>query len=223
MKVQRLVSLWICLGLPCVAGTQPKAAVTEYPAHIELPQLALGAEDMVRSFALDGRVYVAEDYLVVEVALFPARGTRPLVRVSDFQLHLNGSKQGLLAQTPGMVAASLKYSDWESKPTLIGEASAGNAGVIINRPQGSQRFPMDTRQERSRLPRPPQVSMDRQVEPTDQRTAAELVVEAALQEGEAASPISGYLYFPYKGKTKKIRSMALGYLHRGEWISLPLR
>ena len=41
--------------------------------------------------------------------------------------------------------------------------------------------------------------------------ASELVVQMALPEGPYRGPVSGFLYFPYKGKTTSIKSLDLLY------------
>lgn len=39
----------------------------------------------------------------------------------------------------------------------------------------------------------------------------ELVVQTALPEGSRRGPVSGYLYFAYKGKTASIKTLELLY------------
>ena len=50
-------------------GTRPKASAAEYPVRAQSGNLAIGAEYMVHSFGSGERMYLAENYLVVEVAL----------------------------------------------------------------------------------------------------------------------------------------------------------
>ncbi|MGH9661924.1 MAG: hypothetical protein ACRD96_25475, partial [Bryobacteraceae bacterium] len=125
-------------------GTAPKSAATDYPAHAAVAGLAIGAEYLVRSIAGRGKTFSVDDYLVVEVALF-ARADSIDIKAGAFTLRMNGKKQPIFSQTPGTVAASLKYPDWEQRPTVVGSAGAGDAGVILGAPRRTERFPGDPR------------------------------------------------------------------------------
>lgn len=189
-------------------GTEPKAAPGDYPARATLDKLAIGAEYLVHSFFGHGQTFFTSDYLVVEVALFPARDETLTVSQGQFTLRINGKKQPILPQAPGFVAASLKYPDWVRRPTLEAAAGTGNAGVILGRPERVERFPGDPRPRQTRLPQPPRTPEAEKEPPV---SADQVVSETALPEREARGPISGYLYFAYKGKTKSIRSLELIY------------
>ena len=43
------------------------------------------------------------------------------------------------------------------------------------------------------------------------KTADEIAVEAALPEGKNRTPVSGFLYFVYTGRTKSIKRVELLY------------
>lgn len=213
------VRLPLAAGLGCVllfAGTEPKAKPEEYPVHGRAGEIAIGAEYMVQSIATPRATFIAKDYLVVEVAAFPPR-TGAMIRASDFTLRVNGAKQELLTQTPGMVAASLKYEDWGRQRGITAQA-----GPVIIGPRASSRFPGDARQP---LPRPapapesaaPEVEQEA-VDPSDAIDAA------ALNEGPARQPRSGYLFFPYTGKLTKIKTVELVYRpESGQPLALRLR
>jgi hypothetical protein len=185
-------------------GTRPKDKPTDYPAHTTSDQVVLGAEYLVHSVPGAGETYFVPNYLVVEVACFPAKGARPNLQAGQFTLRINGKRDVVFPQAPSFVAASLKYPDWERRPRLVGEAGP----VIIGRPERVERFPGDPRPGRTRLPEPPRAP-DTGSPREPAMSAEELVVDAALPEGEAAGPVSGYLYFAYRGKTKKIKSLEL--------------
>ncbi len=207
-----LLGVWA--GLTSGAGTEPRPDAASYPAQAKLETLSIGAEFLVRSFHAAGEMFFLPDYLVVEVALFPARGREMAVSAGNFSLRLNNKRTALLPQTPGMVAASLKYPDWTRRPTLIAGAGAGNAGVIVGRPEPVERFPGDTRPARTRLPRPPsapEAENPSGMEPAGRTRPEEAVAETALPEGDISGPVSGYLYFPHQGKPKSIRSVELLY------------
>jgi hypothetical protein len=191
---------------------EPRAKPADYPAHTELKTLSLGAEFMVHTFSGNGKTFFVEDYLVVEVAVYPASGSRPMVAHSHFTLKING-KRSIAPQPPPFVAASLKYPDWERKPTLTTEAGVGDAGVILGRRRPEPRFPGDNRPARERLPNPPRAPGDGNragIEKEEVR-AEEVCVEQALPEGVASGPLRGFLYFPHKGKVKDIKKLDLLY------------
>ena len=174
---------------------------------------------MIHSFSGGRQTFIAKDYLVVEVALYPAKGERVMVEASQFSLRVNGKRQALAPQAPEFVAASLKYPDWETHPQL--EADAGP--IILGRPQSVERFPGDP-EARQRMPSPPKPTLDdrsgQDKEP--QVTADQLAVQAALPAGEVHGPVSGYLYFAYTGKIKRIRSLELDYAGPPGSATLPL-
>ncbi len=205
-------------------GTEPKAKPTEYPVHVRLEKVALGAEYLVRSLPGRGATFVVQDYLVVETAVYPVAPEPLKVAIGQFTLRINGGKQTLAAVGPTFVAASLKYPDWEMRPRVVAGGGIGDTGVILGQPPSVGRFPGDPRAERGRLPQPPRApeSEDRNgIERQPAARAEEVVLEAALPERTTSKPVSGYLYFPYKGKTARLRSLELVY--RGESGEAALR
>src|ERR1019366_1926194 len=87
----------LALTLAAQYGTTPKASAQDYPVRAKLENLSIGAE-----------------YLVAEVALFPANGQSLLVNAGHFTLRVNGRKQALSPQAPEFVANSLKYPETSS-------------------------------------------------------------------------------------------------------------
>lgn len=212
----------------CLAGgVEPKAGPEAYHAHVKLPTLSIGAEYLVHSFSGQGRMYVTPDYLVIEAGVFPEKRSEFQVNTGNFSLRVNGKKTVLLPQTPGMVAASLKYRDWQDRSNIALGAGVGDAGVMVGGPPlPSERFPGDRREGRTRLPAPPRApdpdSPTGQSQP-ETAPAHEVVVETALPEGAFHTPVAGYLYFAYKGKIKSIRSVELLYNGPAGAASLRLR
>jgi len=175
----RVAVLSLCLtALSAYAGTTPKAAAADYPAHTRLDTLAIGAEYTVHSFSGDHTTFIADDYLVVEVALYPDKGECVTVEPNDFSLRINGKRQ-MLAQAPEFVAPSLQNTDWQQ-------------------------------------PAP-------QAEDPDHPSPAQALLRAALPQGEVPNPVSGFLFFPYHGKTKSIRELELHYDGPAGKATIPLR
>jgi hypothetical protein len=81
----------------------------------------------------------------------------------------------------------------------------GDAGVLIGRPRPTSRFPGDRRPD---IGNPPgRTTADSpQKEQVDYRR---LIEDASLPEGKRMKPAAGYLYFPYDGKLKSIKTVEL--------------
>jgi len=199
-------------------GTTPKASEQDYPVRAKLEKLAIGAEYLVHSFSSGREMFIAKDYLVVEVALFPAKGESLLVNAGNFSLRVNGRKQALSPQGPEFVAASLKYPDMDTGRHAV----AALGPIVLGQPPPVERFPGDPNARTG--PTPPRAPTDN---PSGQEKeppvkAEELVVQAALPEGEHHGPTSGFLYFPYRGKIKSIRSLELVFAGPAGSTTLPL-
>jgi hypothetical protein len=146
-----------------------------------------------------------KNYLVVEVAIYPEFGKQVSAAHSRFRLRLNGSKGATWPVSVGMVAASLRYPDWERERELTVQAGP----MIIGRAPVSSRFPGDP--EASRRSPPPPVHTDKAPVADETVRDEDLIAELALREGPTAHPVSGYLYFAYKGKVEKLRTVELLY------------
>ena len=211
--VRSAAAVFVMLAALSAQQPAPREKAADYPAHAQLPTMEIGAEYLVHSIPVENGSYVAKEYLVVEVAVFPSTPDGVRISSEHFTLRING-KTVLYAQTPGMVAASLKYPDWETRPNLTVQAGP----VVIGAPPVVGRFPDDPRPPQTRLPRAPRVPDQTDssgMGPPPTRTVEEAVARAALPEGPSAKPVKGSLYFPYQGKMKSIRSLELIY-DRGE-------
>jgi hypothetical protein len=203
--------LFALLGT-CIMRAQyevPRKA-NEYPAHDRWQQFEIGAEYLVHSIPTDSGSIFARDYLVVEVAIYP---DKPVIILSaNFTLRVNGKRSMLYPEAPGFVAASLKYPDWEERPTLIGTAGVGDGSVIVGAPAPVGRFPGDRTGGRPiGLPRKEPENTDAAGQPRQSTSIEDLVAGAALPEGEARTPRKGSLYFAFEGKLKSIHTLELVY------------
>jgi hypothetical protein len=190
-------------------GLEPKPKASEYPASARGASVEIGAEYLVRMLRSGKDSFFVPDFLVVEVAVYPLGGEPGHISSDQFSLRINQRKEVLMAQPPGFVAASLKYPEWTQKPNLQVGAGVGNAGVILGRPTPVGRYPDDP-SARRRIPEPPKVGQPaQQVEKEPQQTGDQAAVERALPDTRLEHPVSGYLYFDYRGKTKSIKSLEL--------------
>ena len=205
---------WILL--PCFAalafgqGTEPKPKAEDYDVHARSKQIALGAEFMVHSFSGEGQTFIAEDYLVVEVALYPPKGETVTVNTGAFALRVNGKKPPLVAQTPTMVAYSLNRPEWNQRPRMEAEGGYGNTGVILGRPVPSQ-VPGGQQRRLPMPPRAPAPDAPGGIDRPEPVRPEELLVRTALSDGEFRGPVSGFLYFAYRGKPSGIKTLDLLY------------
>jgi hypothetical protein len=180
---------------PLCVALDVRATPAEYPVQGSVADMKVGVEYMVRSFLAEGQSFSIDDYLIVEIGVFPQREANCDLR--RFTLRVNG-KTVLQTQTPGFVAASVKYPDWRMRPSL--EASAGD--VIVGRQPRVGRFPGDPRQSPTPRQRPPDVEHA----PVDYER---IIKNAALPEGKFNRPVAGFVYFPYDGKLKSIKTVEL--------------
>jgi hypothetical protein len=203
-----MLPLLVIAALSLSAEERDKSS--DWPVHAELKTAGIGAEYMVRSVMHPTGNFVVRDFLVVEVAIYPAKGEALLVSQQQFTLRINGKKAAIFPQTPGMVAASAKYEDWERRPGMT--ATAGP--LIFGRPRSSERFPGDPRPGQERLPNPPQAPQpeDRTgVDKQQQARPEDVIVQAALPEGAISKPTRGLLYFAQRGKAESFKKIELVY------------
>ena len=94
---------------------------------------------------------------------------------------------------------------------LGGTSVFGGVGTILGRPRQQPRFPGDESSPEARQPNLPRVPT--QVAPVERRVVRgeDVVVECALEEGLTTTARRGFLYFPWKGKLKSIKSVVLMY------------
>ena len=191
-------------------GTTPKATAEEYPLHAIVARDDIGAEYMVHSFSEGEQMFIAENYLVVEVALFPPKGESVGVEVGKFALRVNGKKAMLMAQNPSMVAASLQHRDWQTPRGPVADLGLGGINVGLGRPRTQAPFPGGS--DPNRLPNPPRApDGDSPVPPKEVVKPEELLMQTALPDGPHHGAVSGFLYFAWQGKASAIKSIDLLY------------
>ncbi|MGE5488643.1 MAG: hypothetical protein ACM3ZB_12585 [bacterium] len=199
-------------------GTETRRNASDYPANAEAGGVSLGAEYLARSAGTGRGMIVIPEHIVVDAALYPAAGSTLEVSAGHFRLRVNG-KQILLPQPAASAAAVLKYPDWSMQPGLEVAAGSGDRGVILRRRRPVERFPGDRRPGETRVPGT--VSVDRAED--GEMPPEEMVTHAALPEGPTRGPVSGFLYFYYKGKLKKIKALELLYDTGERQAALKLR
>ena len=178
-----------------------RKAPAEYPVQGEASDMRVGVEYMVRTFSADQQTFSIDDYLLVEIGVFPVREAN--VDLRRFILRING-KNDLLAQTPGMVAASVKYPDWRRRPSVQAGLGMPGGDIIMGRRPSVERFPGSRQPGPQPVPNP--------TEPIGEKPTVDyeqLIKNSALPEGRMNRPLAGYAYFPYDGKLKSIKTVEL--------------
>jgi hypothetical protein len=191
-----------------------KEKATDYPVHADVGTVSIGAEYLVHSIPAHSQTFFAPDYLVVDVAVFPGRHEPVEIGNNTFTLRINGRKEIIFRDTPGFVAASLTYPDWEQHRRTEVQAGVGDAGVTIGRPPVVGRFPGDPMPGQTRLPPAPKAPTPEDQQGIGQeqpQSADEALVQVALPDGPAGRPVAGYIFFHYRGKAKSIKSVDLVY------------
>ena len=206
----------------------PKAHPEDYPAHARAAGVDIAADFLVHSFFGAGHdeMFFVRDYLVVEVAIYPRIGPSYVVDASQFTLRLNGKKDVLFPQSPGLVAYSGKYPDAETRPHLEAGAGVGDVTATVGRPVPVPRFPGDrtgTPNPQRLPPHAPETSDRQNVPKSEQTTPEEVILQTALEDGPQHAAIAGYLFFAYSGNVKKIKSVELVYRDPAGPTTLRLR
>jgi hypothetical protein len=211
----RFLLLLCAAGLVFAQGTETKRKADEYEVHAQSKVGEIGGEYMVHSYSRGEQMFIAKDYLVVEVAIFPPKGTEYEVAHTDFVLRINGKQEVLHAVDPTMVAHDMEHPDYKTQregPRVQATAGTNEGGVSVGGPPVNPNpFPGS---QQPGTPRYPPVEIPRDnpsgvkkvpVNPT------EVLMDTALVEGPHRGPTSGFLYFPYRRKMSAIKSLELIY------------
>ncbi len=175
----RLASATVVLAAAVAGqGTKPRADASAYEVQGAAGDLKIGADYLVHSIPASSGYLNADDYLIVEAAVFGPRAATIKLSLSDFVLRITGVPK---AGTPKMIEAQ----------------SPSFAPSFTGRPRTSS--PIPTSINNSGVEKEPAVPFEKQVE------------QASLPAGEHKVPISGALFFPFKGKTVSIKSLELMY------------
>jgi hypothetical protein len=171
-------------------GTLPRADASKYDVQGALGDFTIGADYLVHSIPASSGFIIADDYLIVEAALFGPRLTTIKLSLTDFELRITSTSN------------KVGPSTIEARPPTFGTSFAATrrAPGDPNRPPPR---PTPTRVptsiDNSGIEREAQLPLDQQID------------QASLPAGEHKVPVSGALFFPFKGKTTSIKSLELIY------------
>jgi|SRR5579871_1012637 len=203
----RALSAVSLVSLALSAQEPARVKASDYPAHIKLSNVELGARYLGHNVPARRGVYVLKDFLVVEMGVFPTLKDPVHIETFRFTLQVNGTKNPV-AQPARYVATAAKYknADWQAHST-----AAPAQEVTFGGEPTHQRFP-GADDDPSPMPRS---SIALQPESSGDSTAVEpvniSVTNAALPEGPVSLPTKGCLYFRFDGNSEAIRSLELVY------------
>lgn len=108
-------------------GTVPLKAVSEYSNHVEADGVGLGA--LILNDAQMKQRFVTnfdQDYMVVEVALYPKAGSELTVQPEQFFLNIAGEKRTLRSENPKVIASTQqKGSESKRDITVVPHVGVG--------------------------------------------------------------------------------------------------
>jgi hypothetical protein len=229
MRCPKILTIMCVATFLSAQGLTPRTSPADYPAHTTLDKgFILAAENLLHSVPTPNGALVANDYLVIEAAVFaPASGPakqRIDLTPGNFSLRIDtgkSSKMMLHADSPGNVAASIKYADWTQRPEASVSGGVGNAGGTIGTQTPVGRFPGDPS---VRQPYPSPVPQDNPggIDKEPPMPIDERIQRASLPQGEHVPPFAGLLFFQFRGKTKSIKSIELVYEGPAGQVTLKL-
>jgi hypothetical protein len=176
-------------------GMPPRTTPGDYQAHAQAGAVTIAAEFDGHSVPTQQKTLSTEEFVAIETALYGPPGTRIKLSPDDFALRINGRKAPLPSQQYGLVVGSLRDPEWVPPEQAAAKSSKGGITTGGEGGQGADSGP------------PPPVKIPVEL----QRAMAQQAQKASLPEGDRALPQAGLLFFPYRGKTDKIRSIELIY------------
>ncbi len=210
--------------LALAQGTIPRLQASNYPSHVEIGGVEVGAlllnePEVKRRFAAK----ISDNYLVVEVAVYPPKGERADVAPDNFVLRLSGAEVALRPENPSVVAsASQKGGSQNRNVRVVPQAQVGiDTGPRYPDPRTDPNYPgydptydprYDPRYSRRGgvytstgvgvvLGDPSPGSGSRSGD-----AAATELSEKSLPNGPTSKPIAGHLYFRVDKKTRQDRN-----------------
>ncbi|MBZ5522738.1 MAG: hypothetical protein LAP21_10920 [Acidobacteriia bacterium] len=206
-----LLLVSMCVAAQAQRGTVPRESSQQYPSHAEKQAASIGARLLTQA---EARKAFSTDLthccLVVEVALFPPKDGTVSVSLDDFVLRTK-SKGDELADRPsvpdvvaGMLESQPIPSQPDDRPGVHQTSGVGYESTSVHTPNGSatsRGVILSTGTTvgvggGGRGPEPGTPNLDRRMAETELRAKG-------LPEGESATPVSGYLYFPLPAKKDK--------------------
>jgi hypothetical protein len=204
-----LASLALILTTSLMAaaqGTVPLKQAAEYRNHLDADGIGLGAA--ILNEAQQKQRFVTEfsqDYLVLEVALYPENGSELKAQPEQFVLHIAGEGRSLRSENPKVIAASLQKKE-ESKRDIavIPHVDIGYESTT----RGIDSRTGNTEQRQGGIYTSTGVAVvlgegSSGANPRNEEVMALELSEKGLPAGNFSKPVAGYLYFRIGKETAK--------------------
>ncbi len=187
-------------------GLPPRLAPLDYQVQAKVGDITIAAEFTGHGVPTTEDPLNSEDYVAVELGIYGPPEARLVITASDFSLRLNKRKEALPSQPWGLVARNIKDPSWVAPDSPAAKKSKG----------GLSSGPGD-REPGSPPPIPAKVPVELL------RTWQQSLRRSALPEGDRPLPQAGLLFFQYRGRTDRIRSVELIYEGPAGQAVIPLR
>jgi hypothetical protein len=224
------VSLVAISALAQSSGTVPRPSADKYASRASTNDASIGAarisDKLVHKFISPE---VEDCCVVVEVALYPAKGGKIEVAVSDFSLHVVGEDSAVKASTAAAIAKQLPYVVQLASTGGGSGAMVGPHPQVDSRTGGVSHDPITGMPRRDGTYTPNGVdggvgiggSQGSQSGSVPQKREIELkMAEKGIPEGITSTPVAGYLYFSLE--KKKNARYQLEYTLNGSKVFLQL-
>ena len=195
-----------------------RAASSDYPTCCKVEGGTIGVDYLYRSLPTPRGTQIIPGIVIVEVGLYPSSEQSLQLPEGAFSLDWKGAEWPLGPAGPDFVLAQLRHPEWAYPAHgggLAGEAGTVNRrgggfeGVVIGKsPRRQPRFPGDPRQEHP-SPAPNPMPDAPRGEPHPDEMLERIIPLHALERHEVGQPTAGYIYFPYRGRLKKLRKLTL--------------
>ncbi len=194
-----------------------------YPHTCKVEAGTIGVDYLYRSLPTPRGTQIIPGIVIVEVGVYPAPERSLRLPEGAFQLDWKRAEWPLGPIGADFVMTQLQHPEWAypvHREGLEGHAGTVNRrggvfeGVVIGgRPRPRARFPSgpypgDPRRE-APLPAPNPMPEVPRREPHPDEMPERIIPLHALGPHEIDGPSAGYVYFPYRGRLKKLRELTL--------------
>lgn len=228
MKLTLSLAALAVLTLPLLAtgpqGTVPLQSAIEYPSHTQAGGAAIGAKlltpkEVHSNFSTD----LNSCCLVIEVALYPAKGKSMNVLLNDFALQIGNSDQAVKPSSASLLAAEIqKRNEPPAQGTGVTVSPVMHVGYEsgIDPMTGQRVHGIDygvgvgvgVGRDPAALPA---------ADPRNRDVTQLELNEKGLPQVDTSAPVAGYVYFSLSKDAKKAPHY-LKYTLNGQPVSLKL-
>lgn len=228
MKLTLGLAVLTILTLPLLAtgpqGTVPRGMALEYPAHAQANGATIGArlltaKQVHSSFSTD----LNSCCLVVEVALYPAKGKSIDVSLNDFALQAGNTDHAVKPSSATLLAAELQKHNEPSTGTNVQVSPVVHVGYEsgVDPITGQRVHGVDYGVGVGVGVGGSDPSMSPASTPRDRDVMQLELSEKGLPQVDTSAPVAGYIYFRLSKDSKKAPHY-LEYTLNGKKLSLKL-